>query len=216
MRFIPLRPAKLVGALADWVLALAEPADGAGFVVGFDGLAEIGTTKLADDIAEALRDSGRHIIRTSTTWWWRPPALRLELGRQDVDMLLTGWVDAEALRRELIDPVVATGTNYITRLRDPDSGRSIRQQARTAPAGAILLLDGPFLLTADLPFGAVVGLAVSPGRLRRALPAERAWWADAFEHYRQEYGPMARADVVLSYDHESAPAASGLDVSRLR
>jgi uridine kinase len=216
VHFIPLTPAKLVEALADWVLARAELADGAGFVVGFDGLAEIGTTKLADEVAEALRGTGRHIIRTSTSWWWRPPALRLELGRQDIGMLLTGWVDGAALRRELIDPVVATGTNYITRLRDPDSGRSIRQQPETGSAGAILLLDGPFLLATDLPLGAVVGLAVSPGRLRRALPADRAWWAGAVEHYQQQYAPVERADVVLSYDHESAPAASGLDVSRLR
>jgi hypothetical protein len=61
-----------------------------------------------------------------------------------------------------------------------------------------------------LSLDAVVGFAVSRGRLIRALPAERHWWADAFEKYRDDYAPADRADVLLSYDHASAPAASGL------
>ena len=106
-------------------------------MVGFDGPGEIGTTELADKVAEALQAFGRPVIRASTDWWWRPPALRLEFGREDVDMLLTGWVDGQALRRELIDPVHRPGSNYITRLRDPVTGRSIKQPPRTvsAPAG---------------------------------------------------------------------------------
>lgn len=217
VRFTPLTPAKLVDALADWVLdrtrQLGPPA---GAVIGFDGLAEIGASALADEVAGTLRGSGRQIIRASTRWWWRPSALRLELGRQDLDMLLTGWVDADAIRRELVEPVRAGGSTYITRLRDPDRDRSVRQRADLVLPGAVLLLDGPFLLAADLPLDAVVGFSLSGGSLDRALPDDRRWWLGAFRKYQHDYAPADRSDVLLSYDHPSAPAVSGLEVSRLR
>ena len=217
VRFTPLTPARLADALADWVLDRAcqvEPP--AGTVVGFDGLAEIGASELADEVADALRGSGRQIIRASTSWWWRPSALRLELGRQDLDMLLTGWVDSDAIERELVQPVRAGGSTHITRLRDPDTDRSVRQRGRPVSPGAVLLVDGPFLLAADLELDGVVSFSVSRGSLDRALPDDRKWWVGAFARYQDDYAPADRSDVLLSYDHASAPAASGLEVTRLR
>ncbi len=210
MPFTPLTPGKLDEALADWILLPAEPLGSAGTVIGFDGPSEIGTVDLADRVADGLRSSGRPVIRASANWWWRPPALRLEMGREDVDMLLTGWVDSDAIRRELIAPIVLAAGSYITRLRDPESGRSVRQEPRPAQPGAVLLLDGPFLLAAGLPLDSVVGFAVSRGAIARALPEDRTWWGPAFERYRSEYDSESQADVLLSYDHPSAPAASGL------
>jgi hypothetical protein len=217
VRFTPLTPARLADALSDWVLDRARQlGPPAGAVIGFDGPAEIGTTALADAVAGTLRGSGRQIIRASTSWWWRPSALRLEFGRQDLDMLLIGWVDSDAIRRELVQPVRVGGSTYITRLRDPDTDRSVRQRADPVSPGAVLLLDGPFLLAADLPLDAMVGFSVSRGFLDRALPDDRRWWVGAFSKYQDDYAPASRSDVLLSYDHATAPAASGLKVSRLR
>lgn len=222
MRFTPLTPAKLVVELAEWIRHRAgesvgggrAPGAGNGTVIGFDGPAEIGTTALADRVAEALRSAGRPAIRASTNWWWRPSALRLELGRQDVDMLLTGWVDADAIIRELIGPVVSGAGPYITRLRDPETDRSVRERPTIAPSGAIVLIDGPFLAAASLPLDALVVLSTGRGALARALPPERGWWPAAFERYQADYRPAESADVVLSYDHRSAPAARGLGAGR--
>ncbi len=214
MRFTPLTPARLVDALASWVVGRArQTGPGAATVIGFDGPAEIGSSLLADQVAEELRGSSTRVIRAATAWWWRPAALRLELGRRDVDMLLTGWVDAEALCRELIEPLRTPGSTYITRLRDPNTDRSVRNRPLPVPADAILLLDGPFLLAAELPLDAVVGFAVSRAGLDRALGDERNWWTGAFERYQHDYAPTGRADVLLSYDHASAPAAAGLDAA---
>ncbi|SDO93912.1 hypothetical protein SAMN04515671_2415 [Nakamurella panacisegetis] len=215
MRFIPLTPARLVDELADWIGELHGRrivTATAGTVVGFDGSAEVGTTELADRVAERMRGRGAVVVRATTNWWWRPAALRLELGREDVDMLLTGWVDDEALRRELFEPV-AGGRPHITRLRDPGTDRSVRQTPARVPAGSVVILDGPFLLAADLPLDASVFAQVGPGALRRSLPDDRQWWLEADARYGAEYHPADRADVVLSYDHPSAPAARGLGQS---
>jgi hypothetical protein len=219
VRFIPLTPARLVEELAAWIRTTVLPSAvrpslgtaGApgGTVIGFDGPAEVGATDLADQVGEVLRSSGCPVVTASTTWWWRPSALRLELGRHDLDMLMTGWVDSEALTRELIGPV-REGLPHLTRLRDPVNDRSVRQQYSPGRPGAVLLLDGPFLLAAGLQLDAVVGLEVGRGALGRALPPDRAWWAAGFERYRDEYEPLGKWDVVLAYDHPSAPAAAGL------
>lgn len=212
MRFAPLTPARLVDELADWVRDRHAGRTVEGFVgtvVGFDGLAEIGTTDLADRVAERIRTGGGVVVRASTKWWWRPAALRLELGREDIDMLLTGWVETDALRRELLDPVAA-GRPHITRLRDPGTDRSVRQPPADVPPGTVVILDGPFLVATALPLDGLVVVQVGPGTLRRALPDDRQWWLDADERYRADYLPTDQADVVLSYDHPSSPAASGL------
>lgn len=212
MRFVPLTPIRLVDELAQWTQELVGrcAAGQTGTVVGFDGPAEAGATDLADRVAERLRSRGIAVVRATTTDWWRPSALRLEFGREDIDMLLTGWVDADALRRELIEPVAA-GRAHITRLRDPATDRSVRQTPEVVPPGIIVLIDGPFLLAAELPLTALVVVQVGGGALGRALAADRQWWLAADERYRSRYRPADEADVVLSYDHPSSPAARGLD-----
>jgi hypothetical protein len=131
------------------------------------------------------------------------------LGHTDVEMLRTGWVDSAALRREVLDPLGPAGSgSYLTRLRDPVSDRSIRDERSVAPEHAALLVDGPFLLTEHLPLDAVVHLLVSPGTLSRSLPDERQWWLGAFERYGRLDRPLDAAAVVVAYDHPGAPAAA--------
>jgi hypothetical protein len=208
VRFAPLNPTKLVGELTDRLVRRREGPGGT--VIGFDGPAECGVTALADAVAEELRGRGAAVIRASTSWWWRPAALRLELGREDVEMLLTGWVDADSLSRELVDPVRSGGGSFISRLRDPMTDRSVRQPPTAVSGPALLLLDGPFLLATELRFDVLVGFQLGRGTLLRSLPPHHQWWTRAFETYDDRYQPLEGADVVLAYDHPSAPAAAGL------
>ena len=202
MRFTPLTPGRLVSDLADWIVDLPEEHPR----VGIDGAAEIGATALADAIARRLAELGRPGLRASTSWWWRPASLRLELGRTDTDMLLGGWVDGAALRRELLDPLGPAGSgNHLLRLRDPMTDRSVRDARFAAPPRAVLLLDGPFLLADQLPLDAVVHLQTSRSTLARALPADRQWWLDGFDRYRTEDALEGLA-AVIAYDHPRAPA----------
>lgn len=209
VRFTATTPDRLVDRLSGWIDARSSNRG----VVGFDGPEEIGTTTLADQVAERLRTRGRPAIRVSTRWWWRPASLRLEFGRQEIDTLLSAWVDASALRREVMDPFVAGSGNLVARLRDPETDRSVRADPEAVPPAAILLLDGPFLASIGLTIDAVVDLRVSDAALARRLPQDRQWWIPAFNRYRKEYRPEKVADVVVSYEHPAPPATAGLVTS---
>jgi hypothetical protein len=205
VRFVPLTPARLAADLAKWVgdLGPARPR------IGFDGPIEVGTAGLADAVAAELPASGRSAVRVSTSWWWRPASLRLEFGRTDVDMLLGGWVDDAALRRELLDPFGPGGTGRILRrLRDPVTDRSIREDRIPVGGQDVLLIDGPFLRTGGLPLDAVVHIQVSTNTLARSLPADRQWWSAAFDRYLTEDQPVEQAAAIVAYDHPAAPAIS--------
>ncbi|MEP6560821.1 MAG: uridine kinase [Nakamurella sp.] len=203
MRFTPLTPRRLVIDLADWIVDLPHDHPR----VGFDGPDQVGAGALADAVAERLGELGRAALRASTDWWWRPASLRLELGRTDIDMLLRGWVDSAALRRELLDPLGPDGSgSYLLRLRDPLTDRSVRDERMVASGRAVLLLDGPFLLVDELPLDAVVYLQTSRPTLVRALPADRQWWLAAFDRYGVEERPADNAAAVIAYDHPNAPA----------
>ncbi len=209
-RFRPLAPDRLVDALADRVVRRRSAGPIGALCIGVDGPTEIGAEALADRWADRLGALGIPVVRASTSWWWRPSALRLEWGHQDVEALLHGWVDRAALIRELIDPVRHPPRGYLTRLRDPATDRSVRQLPAAALPGTVLLLDGAFLLAARLPLDEMVTLTVTPGTLARSLPPGRQWWLPAALGYDELYQPADTADVVLSYDHPAAPAATGL------
>lgn len=124
--------------------------------------------------------------------------------------MLGGWVDADALRREVIVPLTTGSNHVVARLRDPTTDRSLREQSEPVPTNALVLLDGPFLAALELTVDAVVYLKVSDAALARRLAPERRWWIPGFDRYRREFRPEDRADVVVSYDHPSAPAMAGI------
>lgn len=201
--FSPIGPAALALALARWIDGRSEMRQR----IGLDGLAECGSDTLAEEIAAELSIIGRPTVRVSTAWWWRPAALRLEHGREDVESLLSGWVDVGALRREVLNPLGPVGTGgHLTRLRDPGTDRSIRQSRAGAADSTVLLASGPFLLTHELPWEGVIHLQVSPATVARALPPERRWWVGGYLRYLNEFQPSVTADVVVSYDHPATPA----------
>lgn len=202
--FVPLGPEELARRLAGWI----DRAGPGRLRVGIDGDDTVGAAELADRVGDALTALGRTPIRVSTRWWWRAASLRLEYGRRDVESRLSGWVDAGALSREVVDPLHPTGSGrYLTRLRDPERDRAVRDSYREAPERAVLLLDGPMLATHALDLDLRVKVGVSQGRLQRVLPDDRQWEIEAFTAYDRGWD---EPEVVLSYDHPATPAARGL------
>jgi hypothetical protein len=136
--------------------------------------------------------------------FWRDASLRLEYGRTDVESYLS-WLDAGALQREVLDPLVASG-RYLPSLRDPRTNRSTRVTTLLAPPGTVLIVSGAFLLRDGLPFDRTVHLAVSPAARARLTPADDAWTLAAFDDYDRDVRPADVADVVVRYDDPRHPA----------
>jgi hypothetical protein len=160
---------------------------------------------VAGAVAEFLRGK-RPTAHIRADEFWRDASLRLEYGRHDIDSYLQ-WLDADALRREVLDPVVTSGS-YLPSLRDPMTNRSTREPTRAAEPHTAVLVTGALLLGRDLPFDLTIHLAVSPAARARLTPAEDAWTLAAFDHYDAAVRPMEIADVVVRYDDPRHPAVS--------
>jgi hypothetical protein len=200
-RYLAVTPQRLADLLADRIAGLP------GIVrVAIDGPPCSAAHELAGSLVEPLRVLGRptHLVRAET--FWHDASLRLEYGREDVDSYLS-WLDAGALRREVLDAAVDAGT-ILPSLRDPATNRSTHEAPQPVPPGAVVVVSGPLLLGLGLPFDLSVHLAVSPAaRARRTLP-EDAWTLPAFAHYDLAAAPAELADVVVRWDDPARPAVS--------
>lgn len=206
--WIPVTAADLPSRLARW-LALT-PGIARVAVDGADcaGSDCAGVAALADALIEPLSVLGRPAVHVRASSFWRDASLRLEYGREDVQSYL-GWLDAAALRREVLDPAVAQA-QYLPSLRDPTTNRSTRVAGQPLAPNAVLLVSGEFLLGLDLPFDRVVHLSLSPAALTRRLPADKAWTVPAHEQYATGVRPTELADVVVKVDDPRHPAVRGL------
>jgi hypothetical protein len=206
VHFDPVPARALPQRLADRVVGLPDPDPQRrrSRIVGIDGPEWSGAGRLADEVADAVAATGRPVRRVALADWQRTASLRLEFARDDPYSLLYGWFDDAALTRELITPLHENDP-VLLRLRDPGTDRPYRETRHPLPPGTVVVLDGPFLAAPGYPFDLLVHLEMSPAAFRRTLPADRAWWQEAFDRYA-ELAPADTADVVVAWDHPGAPA----------
>jgi hypothetical protein len=195
----------LPGVLAQ-LLTDAAPA-GETLRVLLDGAPAARPDRLADALVDPLRLHGRAALRVSAGWFLRPASLRLEHGRTDPDAYYQDWLDVGALRREVLDPLGPGGSGrYLPTRWDPAADRSTRAGYLTAPAGAVLLLDGALLLGQGLAADLTVHLRLSAAALGRRTPPAERWTLPAYARYEAEVDPAALADVVIRADDPRHPA----------
>jgi hypothetical protein len=196
----PVAPDRLTERLANWLAGTP------GIVrLAVDGAPATAPGELADRLTAPLRALGRPAVHVRAAGFWRDASLRFEHGREDA-LGYPDWLDAEALRREVLDPAV-TASRYLPSLRDPVTNRSTREAPRPIPARAVLMVSGAFLLTGELPFDRTIHLAMSAAARERRTPAAERWTLPAFEPYAAR---AARADVVVKLDDPRHPAVRGL------
>jgi hypothetical protein len=195
----------LVTELADR-LADDRPDDGH-LRVAFDGAPATGPATLADALVDPLRVRGRPAVRISAGDFLRPASVRLEHGRTNPDAFYAGWLDEAALRREVLDPAGPGGSGRIvTRLWDAAADRATREPYSVLAPGSVLLVDGPLLLGAGLPFDVSVHLEASAAALGRRTPDAERWTLPAYARYDAEVGPAGFADVVVRVEDPRHPA----------
>jgi hypothetical protein len=203
MRVRPVSIDVLVEELADR-LATAAPGR---LRVAIDGAAAADPGALADALVDPLRVRGRPAVRVSADDFLRPASVRLEFGRTNPDSFYDGWLDEAGLRREVLDPAGPGGSGRIvTRLWDARTDRATREPYRQLAADAVVIVSGPMLLGAGLPFDLTVHLHLSAAALRRRTGTEQQWTLPAFARYGEEVGPAAFADVVVRMDDPRHPA----------
>ncbi|WP_189081062.1 uridine kinase [Mangrovihabitans endophyticus] len=204
MRVRPVSFAALVDELAD---RFAGQQPGRRLRVAVDGPPPAAPGLLADALVDPLRVRGRAAVRVSAGDFLRPASVRLEFGRTDPDAFYHGWFDEAALRREVLEPAGPGGTGTIvTTLWDPETDRATREPYSTLPPSAVILMDGPLLLGAGLPFDATVHLQLSQAALRRRAEPHLRWSLPAYERYAAEVAPASFADVVVRWDDLRHPA----------
>jgi hypothetical protein len=204
VRVRPVAVGVLVAELAD---RLAGTDPGGRLRVAVDGATAADPGALADALVDPLRVRGRPAVRVSAGDFLRPASVRLEFGRTNPESYYTGWLDEPGLRREVLDPAGPGGSGRIvTRLWDARTDRATREPYRDLPPNAVVIVSGPLLLGAGLPFDVTVHLALSPAALDRRTGPEERWTLPAFARYRAEVDPAAFADVVVRLDDPMRPA----------
>lgn len=193
----PLAPTALPQLLAELIAGRGAER----LSVAFDGAPPTGPGALAAAVVPVLRRLGRPAFRVSAGDFLRPASLRLEHGRHDTLTYRSGWLDAGALRREVLDPFRASG-DYLPSLWDAARDRATRAEPVSTPPGAVLLIDGALLLDKGLYFDLSVHLSLSTAALGRQIAADLQWTLPAYE----DYPGAARADAVLRLDDPRHPA----------
>jgi hypothetical protein len=205
--YSPLDPSGLAGVLAADLAAAGVP--GRALRVALDGPGCADPHALADALVDPLRALGREVGRVRADAFWRDASVRFERGRHDAEAFGHEWLDADALRREVLLPLGPGGSGeYLPSLRDPVTNRATRASRRALRSAAVLVVSGELLLGAGLPFDRTIHLSVGSAGRARQTSEEWVWTLPAFDAYDREADPVTHADVVVRLDDPRHPAIS--------
>jgi uridine kinase len=167
--------------------------------IAIDGPDAAGKTTLADELAAALSDLDRDVIRASIDGFHRPRAERYRRGRDSPAGYYEDSFNYPALRRFLLDPLSDSGDRrYRSAAFDHRRDVELFEPWLKASDAAILLFDGVFLLRPELAqiwdFRIFVSVSFDEA-LRRALERDASASgsrADLRRRYRERYLPGQR------------------------
>ena len=123
-------------------------------IIAIDGTDARGRADFADDLAAVFREDERHIFRASLSNFQHSRAEQQRLAPELPDTserLYRVGYDYSALRRVLVEPFRMGGsTGFVTEEFDPDRDTWIQPTWQTAPADAILIIDGDYINRPEL------------------------------------------------------------------
>lgn len=191
--------------------------------VAVDGPPAAGKTTLADELAVVLRAQGRHVIRATIEGFLFPKAQRYRRGEYSPEACYLDNHDYDALNRVLLDPLGPGGDRRFQHaVYDRTTDTALSPPASTAPADAVLVFDGVFLLRPELIDRWDLRIFVSTAfeeTVSRALIREQGVLsaADIERRWRERYIPSQQlyfatvrptdhADIVVHNDKTQQPA----------
>src|ERR1700722_4353324 len=192
--------------------------------VAVDGSPAAGKTTLADELALVLRSRGREVIRASAESFHRPREQRYRRGEFSPEANYHDSFDYDALRQVLLDPLGPDGDRrYQQAVYDLNTDTAVSPPVMTAPADAVLLLDGVFLLRPELAGRWDLSIFVSAAfervldrarvrdlaRLGSTAEVERRFrtrYIPAQQLYFATARPADHADIIVHNDQPRRPA----------
>jgi uridine kinase len=212
---------ELLGRLAEAVgsVTIAHPTR-----VAIDGPPAAGKTTLGDELAVVLRARGREVIRVSIESFLLPRSQRYRRGEYSAEGCYQDSFDFDALHRVLLDPLGPGGDRRFQQaVYDRPRETPLSLPVTTAPADAVLLFDGVFLLRPELIDGWDLRIFVSAAfeeTLDRARTRDLALFGSAPEVERRHHEryrpsqqfyfdavrPTDHADIIVHNDVPQQPA----------
>jgi uridine kinase len=212
---------ELLSCLAEAVgsVATAHPVR-----IAVDGPPAAGKTTLADELAVVLRARGRDVIRASIEGFLLPRSQRYRRGEHSHEGCYHDSFDYDALHRVLLDPLGPGGDRRFQHaVYDKRTDTGLSEPLTTAPADAVLLFDGVFLLRPELIDGWDLRIFVSAAFERTVGRAgirdhalygstaevERRWrnrYIPAQQLYFATARPTDHADIIVHNDDLEQPA----------
>ncbi|MGA3541838.1 cytidylate kinase family protein [Micromonosporaceae bacterium DT194] len=191
--------------------------------VAIDGPPAAGKTTLADELANLLRTQDRHVIRATIDDFLFPRAQRYPRGEYSAEGCYYDTHDHQALNRVLLDPLGPGGDRrFHPAVYDHTKDAALSPPIRTAPADAVLLFDGVFLMRPELIERWDLHIFVSTAldkTVDRAVIRERqvSSRADVERRWRKRYipsqqlyfataRPTEHADIIVHNDEPQQPA----------
>lgn len=205
--FLATLTQRIVATRADGIARVA--------ITGVDGA---GKTRLADELAP-LVGAYRPVIRASIDGFHNPRAIRHARGRTSPEGFYRDSFNLALLRDVLLDPLGPTGTGrYRVAAFDHHTDSEVDAPAGTAPANAVLLVDGIFLqrpeleevwdltIFLDLPFSqSFARMAVRDGSPADEEAPVNQRYREGQRLYLAECRPQAEADILVDYADLDAP-----------
>ena len=210
---------EMLGRLADAVgsVTVAHPAR-----VAIDGPPAAGKTTLADELAVVLRTQGRDVIRATIDDFLFPRAQRYRRGVYSAEGCYFDTHDYDALNRVLLDPLGPGGNRRFQHaVYDRTADTALSPPVTTAPADAVLVFDGVFLLRPELIDRWDLRVFVSTAlektvdravirerRVSSRAAVERRWrerYLPAQQLYFGTVRPTEHADIIVHNDDPRQP-----------
>lgn len=191
--------------------------------VAIDGVDAAGKTTLADELAGALNQRGRAVIRASIDGFHRPRAERYWQGATSPEGYYADSFDYDALRSALLQPLSPQGSRRYHRAAfDYRTDAPSLAEEELASADAILLFDGVFLLRpeidnlwdyrifVDVPFAVTVQRAIlRDSDLFGSAEAARARYEERYipgqRIYMKSVDPLRHAQAILNNEDPEHP-----------
>ncbi|MEH1167053.1 uridylate kinase [Micromonospora sp. CPCC 205539] len=190
--------------------------------VAIDGPPAAGKTTLADELAVVLRGQGRDVIRASIDDFLFPRAQRYPRGEYSAEGCYYDTHDYDALTRVLLNPLGPDGDRRFQHaVYDRATDTVLSPAVTTAPADAVLVFDGVFLMRPELIDRWELRIFVSTAlekTVERAVIRERRVstraeverrWRERYIPSQQFYFATARpthhANIIVHNDEPQTP-----------